>query len=68
MTQRSRKALGILLILGSIVIWLSVYTSVYLLFPPDLPPWILLGYFVVAGVGWMLPAMPIIRWMSRPDA
>jgi hypothetical protein len=22
---------------------------------------------VVAGLGWVLPAMPLIRWMSRPD-
>jgi len=21
----------------------------------------------VAGLGWVLPAMPIISWMSRPD-
>ena len=25
-------------------------------------------YFVIAGLGWVLPAMPLIRWMSRPDA
>jgi hypothetical protein len=25
-------------------------------------------YYVVAGLGWVLPAMPLIRWMSRPDA
>ena len=23
-------------------------------------------YYVVAGLGWVLPAMPLIRWMSRP--
>jgi hypothetical protein len=23
---------------------------------------------VVAGLGWVLPAMPLIRWMSRPDS
>jgi hypothetical protein len=25
-------------------------------------------YYVVAGLGWVLPAMPLIKWMSRPDA
>jgi hypothetical protein len=25
-------------------------------------------YYVVAGLAWVLPAMPLIRWMSRPDA
>ena len=22
-------------------------------------------YYVVAGMGWVLPAMPLVRWMSR---
>jgi hypothetical protein len=22
-------------------------------------------YFVLAGLGWVLPAMPLVRWMSR---
>ena len=25
-------------------------------------------YYVVAGLGWVLPAMPLIAWMSRQDA
>ena len=25
-------------------------------------------YYIVAGMGWVLPAMPLIRWMSRKDA
>ena len=24
-------------------------------------------YYIVAGLGWVLPAMPLVRWMSRPD-
>ena len=25
------------------------------------------AFYVVAGMGWVLPAMPIVSWMSRPD-
>ena len=25
-------------------------------------------YYVVAGLGWVLPAMPLIKWMSRPES
>jgi hypothetical protein len=25
-------------------------------------------YYIVAGLGWVLPAMSLIRWMSRPDS
>jgi hypothetical protein len=24
-------------------------------------------YYIVAGLGWVLPAMPLISWMSRSD-
>jgi hypothetical protein len=24
-------------------------------------------FYVVAGIGWVLPAMPVVSWMSRPD-
>jgi len=24
-------------------------------------------YYVVAGLGWVLPAMPLIAWMVKPD-
>jgi uncharacterized protein DUF2842 len=24
-------------------------------------------YYAIAGLGWVLPAMPLVRWMSRPD-
>jgi hypothetical protein len=24
-------------------------------------------FYAVAGLGWVLPAMPLVRWMSRPD-
>ncbi len=25
-----------------------------------------IAYYVIAGLGWVLPAMPIVAWMSRP--
>jgi len=24
-------------------------------------------YYVVAGLGWVLPAMPLVKWMVRSD-
>ena len=24
-------------------------------------------FYLVAGLGWVLPLMPLIRWMDRPD-
>jgi hypothetical protein len=30
--------------------------------------WLQAVYYVVVGIGWVLPAMPIVSWMLRPDA
>lgn len=68
MTQRSRKLIGSFLLIISLIVWGSLATSIYLAFPPDLPWWVLIAYFIVAGMGWLLPAMWIIRFMARPDA
>lgn len=24
-------------------------------------------FYLVAGLGWILPLMPLIRWMEKPD-
>ncbi|WP_323015889.1 DUF2842 domain-containing protein [Devosia sp.] len=67
MKQRNRKLVGLLGLIGSSVLRSGLATALYLLFPPGLPIWVLMPYFIVAGMGWVLPAMPIVRWMSRPD-
>ena len=25
-------------------------------------------YYAIAGMAWILPLMPLIKWMERPDA
>jgi len=68
MTQSNRKLIGGLLCVASIVVWACLATSVYLAFPPELPWFVLIVYFIIAGMGWLLPAMALVRWMAKPDA
>ena len=68
MKQRHRKLIGAVLAIVSIVVWASIATSIYLAFPPDLPWYVLIPYFLVAGIGWVFPAMMLVKWMARPDA
>ena len=67
MTQRNRKLIGSFLLLGSIIGWSVVATMIYLMMPEGLPGLVLIGFFIIAGLGWLLPAMGIIRWMAKPD-
>jgi len=29
--------------------------------------WIAALFYLVAGLGWVLPAMPLVSWMQRAD-
>lgn len=67
MTQSSRKLVGTLLTLISIVVWCILAGAVYASWLGEAPWWVLIGFFAVAGSLWFLPATWIIRWMARPD-
>ena len=68
MTIRTRKFFGTVALLLLVVVWSLMGMTVAQL------PWLANSgllqavFYVVAGIGWVLPAMPIISWMSRPDA
>jgi hypothetical protein len=67
MTIRIRKLIGTFALFALAVAWtllgMALAQSI-LLSTNNLLAWI---YYVVVGLGWVLPAMPLIKWMSRPD-
>jgi Protein of unknown function (DUF2842) len=68
MKIRTRKFLGTIALLSLVVAWSLLGMTV------AQTPWLANSgllqavFYVVAGIGWVLPAMPIVSWMSRPDA
>jgi hypothetical protein len=68
MPIRTRKFLGTIALLVLVAIWSLTGMAVAQM------PWLAASgllqaiFYVVAGLGWVLPAMPIISWMARPDA
>jgi hypothetical protein len=64
MSIRVRKLIGAFALLALVIVWALVAMAVAQ-FPPIFNnPWVAGAYYVVAGLGWVLPAMPLIRWMS----
>ena len=67
MTIRTRKFFGTIALLVLGVVWSLMGMTV------AQTPWLANSgllqaiFYVVAGLGWVLPAMPIISWMARPD-
>jgi len=60
MTIRTRKFFGTIFLLVLVVVWSLLGMTV------AQTPWQAI-FYVVTGIGWVLPAMPIISWMARPD-
>ena len=67
MKIRQRKLLGTVALLVLVIVWSLV--AMALAQAPVIAGSRLIQfvYYVVAGLGWVLPAMPIISWMARPD-
>ncbi len=67
MTIRTRKFFGTIFLLVLVVVWSLLGMTI------AQTPWLASSgwyqaiFYVVAGLGWVLPAMPIISWMARPD-
>ena len=67
MTIRTRKFFGAIALLLVAAGWSLMGMAVAQM------PWLANSgllqtiFYVVAGMGWVLPAMPIVSWMSRPD-
>jgi len=65
MPLRIRKLIGTFALFALVIVWALVAMAIAQ-FPPIFNnPWIAGVYYVVVGMGWVLPAMPIVRWMSK---
>jgi hypothetical protein len=68
MTIRQRKFIGAIALLVLVLSWSLVAMAIAQF--PAIKAYGLIEaiYYVVAGLGWILPAMPLVRWMLRPDS
>jgi hypothetical protein len=67
MTIRTRKFFGTIALLLLVTLWSLIGMSVAQFPVLANSGWLQAIFYVVAGFGWALPAMPIVSWMSRPD-
>jgi Protein of unknown function (DUF2842) len=66
MPLRFRKLVGAVALFVLVIVWALMAMAVAQ-FPAIRDSTVLSTlYYVIAGFGWVLPAMPLISWMSRP--
>ncbi len=68
MPIRLRKLIGAVALIVLVVSWALVAMALAQSPAVKANGLIEVIYYLVAGLAWVLPAMPLVRWMSKPDA
>ena len=68
MSTRIRKLIGGIALIVLVIVWALVAMAFAQIPAIFQNPWVAFVYYVLAGLGWVLPAMPLISWMSRSSA
>jgi hypothetical protein len=66
MTIRTRKLFGTIALILLATCWALLAMALAQSALTSINGWVALIYYAAAGIGWVLPAMPIVKWMSHP--
>ena len=67
MKIRTRKLIGAFALLALVVVWSLLAMALAQSVLTDINGKVAVIFYVVAGLGWVAPAMLLIKWMARPD-
>jgi hypothetical protein len=67
MPIRVRKLIGTVALLLLVTVWGLLAMALAQSVLTDINGFVAAIFYVVAGLGWVLPAMPLVSWMARPD-
>jgi hypothetical protein len=65
MSLRLRKFIGAISLFMLVIVWALVAMALAQMPAIRDHSIISVAYYVIAGLGWIVPAMPLIAWMSR---
>jgi hypothetical protein len=67
MRIRTRKLIGTIALFSLAIVWSLLAMALAQSVLTSISGFTAVIYYVIAGLGWVLPAMPIVSWMSKPD-
>jgi hypothetical protein len=63
---RTRKLIGTIALFSLAITWSLLAMALAQSVLTSISGFTAVIYYVIAGLGWVLPAMPIVSWMSKP--
>jgi hypothetical protein len=67
MRIRTRKLVGTIALLMLVTAWALLAMAFAQFALRSASTLVAALFYVIAGLGWALPAMPLVSWMVRPD-
>lgn len=67
MPRRLRKLIGTMAIVAFVVIYAPIAMALAESRIVEAPETVKVAVYALLGLVWILPLMPIIRWMEKPD-
>ena len=64
---RTRKLIGTVALLLLVTVWALLAMAFAQIALRSANGLVAALFYVIAGLGWVLPAMPLVAWMVRPD-
>ena len=64
---RTRKLIGAVALIALVVVWSLLAMALAQSVLTDINGFVAAIFYVAAGLGWVLPAMVLVKWMVRPD-
>jgi hypothetical protein len=65
---RARKFVGTIALLLLVSVWSLLAMALAQSVLTNINGFVAVIYYVVVGLGWVLPAMPLVSWMARRDS
>ncbi len=66
MSARRRKLIGTVGLLLLVAVWSLLTMALAQSVLTDINGFVAAIFYIVAGLGWVLPAMPLVAWMAKP--
>jgi len=67
MTARIRKLIGTVALLVLVIVWALLAMAFAQVLVVHANEFVKFAYYALVGLGWVLPAMPLVSWMAKPD-
>jgi predicted membrane channel-forming protein YqfA (hemolysin III family) len=68
MKRRTRKFIGTVVMLAFVMLYGPIAMALAESRILETPKLVQAALYLVLGLAWVLPMLPLIKWMQRPDA